>query len=83
MSILAWRILALLVAHAQEGDWSGRYMAGWTLGERLGQSASTIQAASVKHGIGNEYERALRELVVLGLVEEVPDLDERWQLVVK
>ena len=81
MSELAWRILAILIAHSQEREWHG-YMAGWTLGERLGQRASTIQGAHVKFGVGNEYEQALRELVALGIVEEMPNLGERWRLVV-
>lgn len=76
MSELAWKILSILMER-------GSYMAGWTLGEKLGQDASTIQGAHVKHGIGNEYEQALRELVTLGIVEEMPNLGERWRLVVK
>ena len=86
MSKLAWRILAVLMEHCDAyGTWQG-YLAGWTLGEQLGQSASEIQAARVLHGAAytqNECERALRELVDKGLVEEMPNLGERWQLVVK
>lgn len=82
MSELAWRILAILIACSQEREWRG-YMAGWTLGEKLGQSASTIQGAHVKYNTGNEYEKALHELVERGLVEEMPDLGERWRIVVK
>jgi hypothetical protein len=83
MSVLAWRILSVLVEHAAERDFESGYMAGWTLGKRLGGDASTIQAAHVKFNTGNEYEKALHELVQLGIVEEMPDLGERWKLVVK
>lgn len=61
MSELAWRILAILVAHSQKREWHG-YLAGWTLGEMLGQDACAIQGAHVKFGGENEYEQAMHEL---------------------
>ena len=80
LSERAQRILEILY------DLKGRYIAGRTLGEQLGGTASSIQGASVLHGsewTQNDYEKALRELVDLGVVEEVPHLSERWHLVVK
>jgi len=41
------------------------------------------KAAHVKFYAENEYEQALKELVDLDLVEEMPNLGERWRLVVK
>jgi hypothetical protein len=82
MSEIAWRIVALFFeGHGFQGGM--RYIAGWTLGEMLGQDAATIQAAHVRHHPENKYEQAMKELVSLGLIEELPDLGERWRLVVK
>jgi hypothetical protein len=83
--------LAVLSEEAQQilhilYEMKGRYIAGWTLGERLGGTASSIQAANVLHGskwTQGTYECALSELVRAGMAEELPDLAERWRLVVK
>jgi hypothetical protein len=86
MSILAWRILALFIDHVQrlyKGEYGRGYIPAWTLGELLGQDASTIQAVPTRISPRNEYEQALRELLDLGLVEELPMLHERFQLVVR
>lgn len=63
-------------------DYPG-YIASWTLGEMLDGDPTTIQSATVHHHPGNEYEIALRELIDLGLVREMPNLGERFELVVK
>lgn len=83
MSELAWKILAILL---DRGDNVRTHIAGWHLGKLLGGDAASIQAAHVLHGgrhTQNKYERAMRELVGLGLIEEMSDLGERWRLVVK
>lgn len=90
MSPLAWRILMLFIDHAKQRskkecwyeDYPG-YIASWTLGEMLDGDATTIQSATVHHNPGNEYEIALRELIDLGLVREMPNLGERFELVVR
>ena len=84
MSTLAWNILLVIWNYVR--DIQHGYIPGWTLGEILGGDAASIQAAHVLHGSArtqNEYERALRELVDRGLVEEMPNLGERWRLVVR
>jgi len=86
MSPLAWRILALFIAHVErvyKGEFGHGYIASWTLGKMLGGDASTINGADVKIHPQNEYQQALRELVDLGIVREKPDLPERFELVVK
>jgi hypothetical protein len=79
LSALAWRILSILLKWKQAG-FAG--MPGWFIAEQLG-TARSIKSARVKRFPVNEYEAALRELVEKGLVEELPDLGERWRLVVK
>lgn len=86
MTPLAWRILALFVDQVQtarKGEYGYGYLATWHLCDRLNVPRMTIQAAHVLHGPGNEYERAMRELVDRGLIEEMPNLGERFHLVVK
>jgi len=91
MSPLALRILDIFINHAKvrnknDEHWyenSLGYIASWTLGEMLDGDATTIQAATVHHNPGNEYELALRELIDLGLVREMPKLGERFELIVK
>jgi hypothetical protein len=83
MSPLAWDILALFVSQTKKtyhGEWGHGYIASWTLGEILG---GKIDAAYVKICPETPEEKALKELVDLGLVEEVPKLGERFRLVVK
>ena len=63
----------------------GGYITSWHLGKALGGDATSIQAADVLHGsewAQHPYEQALRELVDMGIVEEVPNLGERWHLVI-
>jgi len=91
MSPLALRVLDIFIDHAKgrnkdKEDWYEQplgYIASWTLGEMLDGDATTIQAATVHHNPGNEYEIALRELIDLGIVQEMPKLGERFELVVK
>lgn len=86
MSPLAWRLLALFLEHVQHihsGDCRYGYIAAWNLGTSLGGDATTIQAVRVKIHPSNEYEAALKELIDRGLVEEMPELGERFRLVVK
>lgn len=76
----ARRILSILY------ELKGGYITGWHLGKALGGDASSIQAIDVLHGsqwTQSEYEEALRELVDMGLVEEVSGLGERWHLVMR
>ena len=89
MSEEAWRIIAAFFVgegfnrFTQEGML--RSLAGWTL-KKLLDTDESIDAAQVLHGgkhTQNKWERALRELVDLGLIEENPNLGERWRLVVK
>lgn len=75
----AQRILTILY------ELKGGYITSWHLGEALGGNATSIQAADVLHGskwTQHAYEQALRELVDIGIVEEVPNLGERWHLVI-
>lgn len=86
MSPLAWRILSLFIDHVQRaygGEYGRGYIAAWNLGEQLGGSASTINGVDVKIAPQNAEQRALRELIVLGIVEEMKELPERFRLVVK
>jgi hypothetical protein len=85
MTELAWRILALFIEqtqHGYQGEWKRGYFAAWTLGEQLGGDATTIQGVTTKHHPRNAHEKALRELIDLGIVEELPNLGERFRLVV-
>lgn len=85
MSELAWQILAIFVQqtiHAYQGDFTRGYIAAWTLGEHLGD-ATLINGVDVKIRPQNKYQRALRELIDKSLVEEMPELPERFRLVVK
>jgi hypothetical protein len=79
MSKLAWDILEILLRQRHISS----YIAAWTLGEKLGGDASTIQAIRTKIHPENDYERALKELLDLGIVKELEDLHERFMLVVK
>lgn len=84
MSNLAWHILFILMNNCkQEREYGRGYMASWTLGERLGGDATTINSIDVKIRPRNKEEAALRELLDLGMVEEMEDLHCRYQLVVK
>jgi len=85
MSELAWKILAILMEHAKKvyGEYGRGYLASWTLGERLGGDASTIDSIAVKLNPRNEEEAALSELLDLGLVEEMEELPCRYRLIVK
>lgn len=80
MSIVAWKILAEFIRHFEQNNLN--YMPTWTLSKMLG-TTETIEASSVKHCPTNEYEAGLKELVDLGLIAEIPDLGERFKLVVK
>jgi len=88
MTPLAWRILAIFVDHIQKRgddsrDWHYGYIASWTLGIWLGGTANTIDTIALKYNPRNEYEVALRELLDLGIVEEMEELHCRYRLVVK
>lgn len=86
MSILAWHILYLFVSQTEKthkGEYGRGSIATWTLTNILNTGNETIDAAHVKIYPQNKYEAALKELVDLGLVEEMPDLGERFRLVVK
>lgn len=84
MSELAWHILFILMNNCKrEGEYGRGYLASWTLGERLGGDANTINPIDVKIHPRNEYESALKELLDLGMVEEMEDLHCRYRLVVK
>lgn len=85
MSKLAWKILNILMEHSiKVYDAYGRgYLASWTLGERLGGDANTINPVDVKISPRNKEEAALRELLDLGLIEEMEDLHCRYRLIVK
>jgi hypothetical protein len=79
MSKLAWRILAILLAHAQtRPDLGFAYLAAWTIGERLGLGAIEFMWQYPQ----DEKDQAMRELIYKGLVEELPDLGQRYRLVV-
>jgi hypothetical protein len=89
MSELAWKIIAAFFVgegfnrFTQEG--MSCSLAGWTL-KKLLDTDESIDAAQVLHGselTQSKWECALRELVDLGLIEENPNLGERWRLVVK
>lgn len=84
MSEDAWRIIALyFTGHGFQGGM--RSIAGWTMRKLLNADES-IDAAQVLHGselTQSKWECALRELVDMGLIEEDPNLGERWRLVVK
>jgi len=92
MTELAWRILTLLLAHAQrraaEGlplDLTGLplsrgHLAAWHIGEQLGVGPMEVQWRFPQ----NEYDSAMYELIVdKGLVEEQPDLGQRYRLCVR
>ena len=86
MTPLAWRILTLFIRQVQKAcnsEYGRGYLAVWHLCDDLGIERNTIQAATVLHHPGNEYELAMRELVDKGLIEEMPDLGERFHLIVK
>lgn len=84
MSNLAWHILFILMNNCKrDREYGSGYMASWTLGERLGGDATTINSVHVKIHPYNEHEAALKELIDLGLVEEMEDLHCRYRLVVK
>ena len=81
MSEAAWKILTLFL----ENGWydekaKRRYFASWHFSKALD---CKIDAANVKHNPRNEYEQALHDLIDLGLVEEMPNLGERFHLIVK
>lgn len=85
MSELAWKILAILMDNSNRvhGAYGRGYLPSWTLGERLGGNATTIDSVHVKIHPYNEHESALRELIDLGLVEEMEELPCRYRLIVK
>lgn len=85
MTPLAWRILALFIEQVQAiyGEFGRGYLATWHICDKLEVPRMTIQAPTVLHGPGNEYEHAMRELVDRGLIEEMPNLGERFHLIVK
>jgi hypothetical protein len=77
-------VLILIIEYTRKqhrGEYG--YIAAWTLGEKLGGDATTINGVDVKIRPQNEHQRALRELIDLGLVEEMAELPERFRLVVK
>lgn len=85
MSELAWRILAIFLDRCEDGRFAHVYLPGWTIRKLLAADCS-IDAATILHGHANaqnECERAMRELVDKGLIEQMPNLGERWRLVVK
>lgn len=79
MSEAAWKILALFFADHKRNRPS-YYLASWHLKEALGVE---IDAAHVKIAPRNEYEQALHDLIELGIMEEMPNLGERFHLIVK
>jgi len=87
MSDLAWDILEILVDHSIDcyrGDFRRGYLASWTLGERLGGDACTINAVDVRMGPQNPEQAALAELINLGMVEEMhPELSERFRIAMR
>jgi len=86
MSTLAWHILYLFVSQTEKtyhGEYGCGYIATWSIANILNTGNETIDAAHVMIYPENKYEAALKELVDLGLVEEMPDLGERFRLVVK
>ena len=87
MSIQAWKILSLFIKHTEtrfNGDYGRGYLACWHITEKLGVDVSLLNSIGVKRPhADNKLEQAMHELVQLGLIEEVPDLGERYRLVVK
>jgi hypothetical protein len=89
MSTLAWKILSLFVNQTErtyKGEYGRGYLACWSIRELLGtdeifDSVGIKYAGSLYHT--GKCELAMHELVTLGLIEEVPDLGERYRLVVK
>lgn len=90
MSPLAWRILMIFIDHAKQrnkneewyNDYPG-YIASWDLDKMLGGDANTINPVNTKINPRNEQETALKELLDLGLVEEMEELHCRYRLIVK
>lgn len=93
MTPLAWHILMIFLDHAKQRnkreDWYNDYpgyIAGWTMNHHLEEQGidddAKIDGVSVRYP-HNDSQRAMKELIDLGLIREMPNLGERFELVVK
>jgi len=85
MSPLAYRILAVFINHVQrcyQGEFGRGHLAAWTLSEMMGWETTAINGVDVKIHPLNKEQKALRELIDHGIVEEIPELPERFRLIV-
>jgi hypothetical protein len=72
LSPLAQSILDIITESTQPPKSS--YIAGWTICDKLGISRTELDCSFTEH------DRALKELIDAGLVEELPDLGCRYRL---
>jgi len=77
MSEHAWRILSILLEARQKPDHTS-YLAGWHIADRLGVERSAFNTRIP----GTIYDEALGDLIEKGLVEELPDLRQRYRIVI-
>lgn len=93
MSPLAWRILMIFIDHAKQRNkneaWYEGYLGhitGWDMNLILDgldiDDNAQINGVSVKYP-HNDCQRAMKELIDAGLIREMPNLGERFELVVK
>lgn len=78
MSKLAWEILRVILNYVHS-DMSRHYIATWTIAKDLGVDAGVFRTRLPK----TAYDEALNELVANKLVEELPDLGQRFRLIVR
>jgi len=86
MSKLAWQMIRWFLTD-QRGNpiehWTQGFISSWLLSEILGGRAEDIQAERVHTTPSTRYERALRECVDAGLVQELALHKEHWCLLVE
>ena|SRR2546421_6953671 len=72
-SPIAQSMLGIIVSSTMPPK--GSYIAGWTICDKLGVSRGELDCAIP----GTQYDKALKELIDAGLVEELPDLGCRYR----
>lgn len=75
LSPLAQRMLNI-ITEATKPDDKGSYIEAWTICDQLGVSRGELNCAIP----GTKYDKALKELLDAGLIEELPELHQRYRL---
>lgn len=74
LSPLALQMLGILYAHTVLHN--STYLAGWYICDKLGVSRGDLNCSIP----GTQYDEALRALLEAGLIEELPELHQRYRL---